>query len=207
MSANKIIARIAGIDIFWDGEAMSWLGGFQVDVDGAPGAYSALSSKAGLDSWTSACYPDGNYKDILVCDAHGKPVVQDGQSPAQPQKDFFIAATSYQHREFVKDDVRRYVDATKVPYGVINGRIKKLVPPKFIGCYGELKNLRNGRTFQFVCADVGPTQGTGEGSLNLVHTAGFPNASARNGIDEKIFKWTFYPGRPAVINGVTYQLQ
>ena len=204
---NQIIARIDNTSIFWNGTRMSYMAGFAVDCDGSPRAYHSKSSALGEDSWSSACYPDGNFQDILACDHVGKPVVQTGLSEGEPAKDFFIAMTSYQHAKFGKYDVRRYVDANTVPYGVINGKLRKMVPPKFLGCYGEVRNLKNGIVVPFVTADVGPSNRVGEGSTKLVHLLGYPKASPRNGVDERVFQWSFYPGQPAKINGITYELQ
>jgi hypothetical protein len=210
MSAAKIIARIAGCDVTWDEECLSYIAGMQVDADGSPEAYHAINPHGGLDDWSSAGYPNGSFQDILVCDHMGKPMVQDGESLDQPAKGFFISMTSLQRPAYSKFDVRRYVDASTVPYAVIPSSLKKMVPPKFLGCRVEIDVLKGpmaGRSFTAVCGDVGSAKKLGEGSIALAHLCGFPKASPRNGIDDKVFRWRFMPGVPANISGELFTLQ
>jgi len=199
-NTRKIIATIANTNVYWDGECMEFIAGMQVDADGSPKAYHATDPHGGLDDWSSAGYPNGHYQDILVCDEAGKPIVQTGLSAGDPAKGYFISATSLQRPNYSKQDVRRYVDAAVIPYAVINGALKKMVEPKFLGCRVEVENMRLGRTYNAVCADVGPANKLGEGSIALAHFVGYPKASPRNGIDDKIFRWRFYPGQSATIN-------
>ena len=112
---NRLLT-IEGVDVnvHEDGH-VSWLADMMIDADGAPHAYHPKNT--GLDSLSSAGYPDSAWwKDILVTDGKGRPVVQDVRDPAPG---YFISMTTYEHKEFLRYDPRRYVDAETVPYVVV----------------------------------------------------------------------------------------
>ena len=206
---NKIISRIGGVDIYWDGKDLTFTAAFACDGDGSPRCYSSLSSSAGLDSWASACYPDEpeNYQNILVCDKHGKPIVQDGKTLAQPAKDFFISQTTYQRKQYAEDDCRRYLDAENIAYIVLPKKIIMALPGVFIGCQAEVTNKRTNKTFNAVTGDEGPNNKIGEGSIRLIHDLGFPKASPRNSVEDKIFFYRVTPNVAAYASAEKFELQ
>jgi hypothetical protein len=55
--------------------------------------------------------------------------------------------------------------------------------------------------------DFGPKAKLGEASIACAEFFGVPSSPKNGGTSEKRFIYTFFPGIPAVIKGVTYQLQ
>jgi hypothetical protein len=91
--------------------------GVSIDFDGAPRCYAPRGTLGALDNLANAGHP-GNWWGIVTHNGQpsGNPIIQSGSPPGQPEKGFYISQTSLVDPFFSTDDVRRYVDATKVPY-------------------------------------------------------------------------------------------
>lgn len=136
--------------------------GLELDVDGAPKAYGPTSLQGTLDRLGNAGRP-GQWWGV-VTDGRGQPVVQDGAAPRQPYAGFYIAQTSLVNYEFGERDVRRFADATRIPYVAL--------PPSYfrgtglnIGDFALLINGVNGKYTFAVFADVKNTPTLGEVSI------------------------------------------
>ncbi len=101
----------------------------------------------------------------------------------------------------------RSIDAESVPYGVVPPAIVHGVPGIVMGCQGQATNLTTGQTSFFVVADSGPRNGLGEGSCELARRLGLDGNPNHGGTGENIIRWQIWPGRRAVVDGITYELQ
>lgn len=99
------------------------------------------------------------------------------------------------------------IDADKVPYAVAPPVILYAVTPMVLGCRVHLRNRRNGRECEAVCADVGPHTKIGEISMEAARRLGIPPSPTTGGEDSHVVEYTFFPGAPAVVDGRTYELQ
>lgn len=124
--------------------------GIGVDVDGAPNAYAPNNAIA-LDYLANAGHP-GNWWGVIT-DNQGRPIVQHLGPPSQPMTGYYISTTSLFDAAFAEDDVRRYVDATRIPYLAL--------PPAYlaetglqIGDLALVINTQNGKFCFAIFADT-----------------------------------------------------
>ena len=166
--------------------------GVSIDFDGAPRCYAPIGTPGALDNLANAGHP-GNWWGIVTHNgrASGNPIIQSGNPPGQPEKDFYISPTSLVDKFFSEDDVRRYVDATKVPYVAL--------PPRHLHgtglslgdiCFSI--NVRNGRSYFSVFADSKNKPNLGEVSSRLADALGLP--SGRNGGTSSGVMFLVFPG-------------
>jgi hypothetical protein len=80
-----------------------------------------------------------------------------------------------------------------------------MVGPVVLGCLGRA--TFGGQTHEFVMADFGPSTHLGEGSIKLAELFGINPNPRTGGYEGKEIFWEFFPGKIAVINGETFQLQ
>lgn len=187
---NRLLP-IAGVDIniHEDGH-LSWLAGMMIDADGAYHAYHP--SNTGLDSLSSCGYPIHSwYRDILVCDAKGNPVVQGEKDPAPG---YFISRTAYEKSDFRASDPRRYLDAETIPYIVVPPQVRKGVRGVVLGCKGEIINTRTGRSVVAVVGDIGPKSKIGEASIAAARVLGIAHSPRTGGTAEKFLLYRIWPG-------------
>lgn len=97
------------------------------------------------------------------------------------------------------------VNAMTVPYIVANPVIAAMVPGIVLGCTGHA--TYRGRTVAAVLADIGPRRKIGEGSIALARALGMHESPINGGVDDALVEWRWFPGRPASIGGVQYQLK
>ena len=88
-----------------------------VDFDGASRCYGPHGIVGALDAFANARHA-GNWWGVVTNTGHaaGQPIVQSGVAPAQSDRGFYISQTPLIDPMYPIDDVRRYTDATKVPY-------------------------------------------------------------------------------------------
>lgn len=194
------LLRIRGADIRWEPEAgrISFGGGMTIDADGAYRAYHRDNARA-LDFLANAGRP-GNWWGIAT-DKGGKPVIQ---GPNDPAPGYYVSPTAYMHRGYPKTSPLAYLDSETVRFVVIPGPLKKMVPPKFLGCHARV--TYNGKTVDAVVGDIGPATHLGEGSIALAQALGIPSNPKTGGVDAGVF-YEIWPGRPALVDGVKYRLQ
>lgn len=75
---------------------------------------------------------------------NGAPIEQSGVGPAQPYKNYMISATKLVETRYPETDVRRWTDATQIPYVALpNSRRSMVKMGLTTGCYCVLVNLQS----------------------------------------------------------------
>lgn len=196
------IFSIAGVPINLNSDGSAdWLAGMMIDADGAPKSYHPTSSR-GLDAHSSAGYPKGGWRNILVSLDDGPPVVQGRGDPAPG---FYISKTSYVHRGFKVTDPHRYVDASEVPFVVVPPQVRLRLKGIVLGCRALI--TYRGRVIEAVVADVGPRTKIGEASIKAAELLGINSNPRTGGLVSRSVTYQIFPGVPARVNGFTYELQ
>jgi len=108
--------------------------------------------------------------------------------------------TSYHHQG-------KPLDAQSVPYVVIPLGILERVGPIGLGCAVTVTHSVSKKTARGICGDLGPRLKKGEISCEMARRLGLNPSSTRGGDDRPLYLYEFHIGVPAVIDGVTYQLQ
>ncbi len=101
-------------------EAFFTIGKIAIDWDGDPMAYADTKKHPKLkphDDLGNAGHK-GNFWGVVTNTGlkSGTPIEQSGRGPAQPHKDFMISKTKLVDSRFPERDVRRWTDATQIPY-------------------------------------------------------------------------------------------
>lgn len=99
------------------------------------------------------------------------------------------------------------IDAESVPFVVVPPLIVQGVYEIVLGCQAEIRNTRNGRSCLCVVADVGPRAKIGEISCEAARRIGLDGDPRHGGTESPIVEYRIFPGVPAVVDGVTYDLQ
>lgn len=166
-----------------------------VDIDGAPHAYHPPTQShphgrgpgLALDDIRNATKnpkEEVNAKTkwvgVVVDKKTGQPVIQaDG---------FYVSPTSLQYEKFPREDPRRYVDASTIPYLVLSPFLKGKVE------FGDLAvivlNRKQTKVAYAIIADGGPKHSLGEGSLALSYDLGL----GRGGIENGDIVYVLFPG-------------
>jgi len=185
----------------------------QIDGDGSNGQTGGIPvyappayTPAPLDYLENAGGP-GNWYGVVTDTgaANGKPVKQGNSGPAPGA---FVSATSYRWPTLSRIDPLAYVDAAGVPYIVPPSHWRKLAVGVVLGCKATVKDITTGKVLNAAgVMDFGPRTKLGEASIACAKFFGIPSSPKDGGTSQKRFIYTFFPGVPAVIDGVTYQLQ
>lgn len=196
-----------------DGSYTTPAAGMMIDADGANGQTGGVPVYAPrgftpvpLDFLANAGGP-GNWFGVVTDTGKkdGKPVKQTATGPAPGA---FVSATSYRFPERARIDPLAYVDAASVPYIVLPGHWRAQAIGVVLGCKATVKDIKTGKILEASgVLDFGPKAKLGEASIACAKFFGVPPSPKHGGTQEKRFIYTFFPGIPAVINGVTYQLQ
>jgi hypothetical protein len=195
----KHLMKIASSDIWQlkgspDTAACFFESPLSVDADGAPKAYGPHGLQGTLDDLGNAGHP-GNWWGILTDDDNiGNPIVQNGIAPKQPCAGFYISQTSLVELVLEETDVRRYADATTIPYFALPFRHfhRKGVQ---IGDLALVINATNGKFCYAVFADSKSDKPeklkVGEFSIAAADAIGAPtdarSGSLTNGIITLLF--------------------
>jgi len=167
-----------------------------IDLDGAPNAYHPptrehLHGKGpglGLEDLRNASKnlddgPDAEWVGI-VTDTNGKPVTQkDGMFAG-----FYVSTTSLEDSRFAREDPRRYVDATKIPYVVLNPILRQKAGVELGDLAVIVLDPAKPRVAFGIVADIGPRRGLGECSEALATSLGIPS-----GIERADIVYIFFP--------------
>lgn len=179
-----------------------------IDGDGSSGQVSGIGCYAprdsGLKTWdylANAGSP-GNWWGIVT--QNGAPYIQ---GPHDPAPGYYVSPTSYIWPQFKKTDPFRYVDSETVPFAVTPPQIVRRVKPIVMGCRATIRDTSTNKVIEAVVGDGGPSGKIGEASMAAARSFGLNWSPKNGGTMEKRFVYTFYPGVPAVVNGVTYPLQ
>lgn len=99
------------------------------------------------------------------------------------------------------------INADKVPYIVVPPLIRKGVLPIVMGCQAAVINMARGFSTPAVVADQGPENKLGEASCECARRVGLDGNPNNGGTDEHIIHYMIWPGIPALVDGLNYQLQ
>ena len=196
-----------------DGSYTTSPAGMQIDADGANGQTGGVPvyapqgfTPAPLDFLANAGGP-GDWFGVVTDTGEddGTPVKQNASGPAPGA---FVSATSYRWPELARIDPLAYVDAASVPYIVLPSHWRQEAIGVVLGCKATVEDTKTGKILEAAgVLDFGPRTKLGEASVACAEFFGIPSSAKDGGTSEKRFIYTFFPGIPAVINGVTYQLQ
>ncbi len=196
-----------------DGSYTTPPAGMQIDADGANGQTGGVPVYApegyepeSLDYLANAGGP-GNWYGVVTDTGEndGTPIKQQVGGPAPGA---YVSATSYRWPTLARIDPLAYVDAASVPFIVLPSHWRRLAVGVVLGCKATIKDTKTGKFLEAAgVMDFGPRAKLGEASVACAEFFGVPSSPKNGGTSEKRFIYTFFPGVPAVINGITYQLQ
>ncbi len=176
----------------------------RIDGDGANGQSSfPVYAPVGMPSldYLANAGSGGDWYGVVT--ENGKPVVQKSWDPAPGA---YVSATSYQHADRARTDPRAYVDANTVVYIVVPSHWRNQAKGVVLGCRATVLDTKTGRVVEAGVFDFGPKKSLGEGSIACAKLFGIPSSPKNGGTEEKRFVYSFWPGIPAVVGGVTYRL-
>ena len=196
-----IIARIAGVIVTQNEDgSVIWTSRAEIDADGANGqaggpfAYR-YPDDDGLDRLIDAGWPNENWSaDVLYSDGNGHPLT-DGNGNAYSKTSLILPGNV----------ANRAVDAWSVPYVVVNPHVQRNAVGVVLGCLATV--AYQGRSISAVVADVGPSGRIGEISVAAAKALNIPSSPLSGGVSRPEVSYTLYPGKAAVLAGVTYPLQ
>lgn len=205
MSRKRVLMRVRGVPIYWDGTKIEFTAGFTVDGDGSPHCYHPSGSPPGLDYLANAGRP-GRWWGIATHNGKpdGRPVIQGANDPAPG---FYVSTTSLMRKGYSHRNPKAYIDAETTPYIVIPRQLNEMIKPIVLGCQATAINEDNGRTVGAVVADEGPADHLGEGSIATAKALRIPSSPKNGGTERRVIAVTLWPGVPAVVNGETFDLQ
>ena len=194
------LAIIKGIPVFQDANGrVHWQSGGAIDADGSNGQngnkFAYRKDDHGLDYNRNAGWPNGGWRNVLVDNGQGQPI-DDG-------KGNWYSQTTYTWKG--RSLGTRYVDATAVPYLVVNPIVRRKAKGVVIGC--KARATYKGVSVNAVVADVSGGADIGELSIAAGEILKFENSSPRDGgvADGVLFE--FWPDVAAVVNKEKYELQ
>ncbi|HUG63383.1 MAG TPA: hypothetical protein VMP03_16170 [Methylomirabilota bacterium] len=123
------------------------VGKIALDWDGDPMAYADKKKHPDLKphDHLGNAGRTGNWWGVVTDTGKrdGTPVEQNGVAPAQPYKNYMISATKLVDTRYGEKDVRRWTDATKVPYVALPNSRKSMKDIGLkTGCYCVMVNLQ-----------------------------------------------------------------
>jgi hypothetical protein len=133
-----------------------------------------------------------SYKSKAAIDA-------DGIGPSHGDPDKQDDTSLHRDGQPLNADVDQYI---VVPPAIIAG-----VAPTVLGSQAHVTNTLNGKSCEAVVGDIGPHKKLGEISVACAKALGIPPSPVSGGVDEHVVEYVIEPGKAAVVNGVTYQLQ
>lgn len=146
---------------------------------------------SGIPIWSNS---DGSYSYLSAAAVDG-----DGIGPSHGDPDYQNATSLRYNGQSLNADL--------VPWIVVPLGFSKLVLGIVLGCKGIVTNVRNGRSILAVVADEGPSNKLGEFSIYCVNNLGIDPSPTTGGTNDFTFAVMLYPGIPAEINGIKYDLQ
>lgn len=179
------------------------------DADGANGQnglpIAYRQDGKGTDTLADIGYPrhPDEYSQGLVCDlTDGTPILYQRKGI-----NYFASRTALRMPGEDPNSPESGVDSEFFEYGVVPPCVILGTKGIVLGCRGTALNHRNGKFADFVVADAGPSNKTGEGSIQLCRTLGVPESPRTGGLDTPDIDWTIFPGQPALIRGTQFILQ
>ena len=100
------------------------------------------------------------------------------------------------------------LNAYKVPFIVLPPAALSGVGPQVLGCSCKVYDRETDLWVDGVVGDIGPRFKVGEISVEMARRLGMPNNPNTGGTsDFNRLLYVWYPGVPAVVDGITYKLQ
>lgn len=208
----KTLCILEGVAVLQsDDGRVDFVADADIDADGANGQFGARPAYKADNSGSEALANGGMKIDaagkVVFAAAWGKDIVPSvNGAPLVLPSGIIPSRTSYRFKGFGDGDPRAYVDAETVPYMVISPLIRNGAAGVVLGCRARLTNLTNGRQTAAVVADIGPRSKIGELSIAAARALGVPSDPRTGGASQKIIRYELWPGVPAVLAGVFYQL-
>ncbi|HEX4228358.1 MAG TPA: glycoside hydrolase family 75 protein [Bryobacteraceae bacterium] len=205
MSSEKNVLHTFGaVKVFGtadDDQIFFYKSVMKVDADGAPNAIGPLNS--GLD-WTSSAGHPGHWTSIVTNNgsSSGTPVLQGAGNPFPKM---YISTTALGDANFGERDVRRYVNASIIPYVSITGAAWKWANTIRGMQKGDLAFVSLGRRSAFaILADIGGSE-LGEGSIALARLLGGAGNPRSETLPNHVI-YVLFPGsgagRPLTVNQI-----
>jgi hypothetical protein len=160
--------------------------GMTINADGSPRAYHPGGSPPGLDKLANAGRP-GNWWGIAT-DSGGRPFVQ-GSNDTAPG--YYVSTTALIDPSKPARSPSRYVNSETINF-IVNAR--GMSGGAKLGDFAAV--VFRGRVAYGVCADIGPADHLGEGSIALANALGIPS-SPRNGGTGHEVAYVVFPGSRA----------
>jgi hypothetical protein len=99
------------------------------------------------------------------------------------------------------------INSNTVPFIVVPPAIIQGVKGIVLGCQADAHHIETGKGTSAVVADVGPHKKIGEASMECARRCGVNESPTRGGTDRKFILYTIWPGKPAQVDGITYNLK
>jgi hypothetical protein len=99
------------------------------------------------------------------------------------------------------------LNAYEVPYVVVPPIVCKKTRGKVLGCRCYVVNLVNSLVMETVVGDVGPRSKVGEMSPAAAEALGLDGNPNHGGTEDFLIYYEIYPNVPAIVGGITYDLQ
>ena len=99
------------------------------------------------------------------------------------------------------------IDSNTVPYIVVPPAVIQGVKGIVLGCQADAHHIETGKGTSAVVADVGPHKKIGEASMECARRVGVNSSPTRGGTDNKFIQYTIWPGKPAQVDGISYDLK
>ena len=176
--------------------AFLWKARMTICADGAPKCYHPKGCPPALDYTANGGRP-GNWWGIATDTGKpsGKPLVQEAGEPAPG---FFVSMTALGDPTVPYGKQKRYVDADSIPYVVLpgGGQVSQFTGsvPLRLGDFAMVFNTRNQTLAAAFCAEIGPKNQLGEGSIELARRLGIPEFPTNGGIQSKDIVYLTFPG-------------
>jgi hypothetical protein len=193
------LTKISGVSVVQDDDGrVHWSSKAAVDADGSNGQngnqFAYRADDRGLDALANAGWPNRGWRSVLIDDGQGAPT-DDGHRNWYSQTTYM-----WQGRPLAT----RYVDATSVPYVVVNPIVRRKAVGVVIGCRARVTH--GPKSIDAVVADVSGADDIGELSIRAAQLLGIPD-SPRNGGAAGGVTFEIWPGSPASLHGEDYELQ
>lgn len=193
------LASIGNVSVTQDDDGrVFWSSKAAVDADGSNGQqgnpFAYRADDRGLDALANAGWPNHGWRSVLVDDGHGAPT-DDGQGN-------WYSQTTYAWRG--RPLATRYVDATSVPYVVVNPIVRQKAVGVVIGCRARV--TRGETSIDAVVADVSGADDIGELSIKAAQLLGIPDSPRHGGVSGGV-TFEMWPGTAASLDGEDYELQ
>lgn len=122
----------------------------------------------------------------------------DGSGPNPFHDPYFQADTSLHHNGLA-------INANEVPGIVVPPMLRDMVHGIVLGCKARV--TYKGKSIDAVVFDIGPSRKLGEASTEAARRLGINTNPNNGGVDDPEVLYEYWPGVPAVVDGIEYKLQ